>query len=79
VKPYEITADLIPLEIFVSPIEELTDGELENLGESIGVDFRIDEDGGSNDEPETTTNPIRPLISGSIYPSDLEKETRRYN
>lgn len=47
VRAFELMGALIPLEIFVSPTEELSDDEVLRVGEKIGVDFRIDEGGES--------------------------------
>ena len=55
VKPFELMHDLIVLEVFVSPPEKLGDDTVRTLGDRIGVDFRIDEEGGSS------TKPIRPI------------------
>ena len=61
VEPFEILGELIPLEIFLSPEEPFSDKELRRLGESIGVDFRIDEEGGSSTGAGVPVAPISPL------------------
>jgi len=61
VKPFEILAELIPMQVFVAPHQGLDDSTVFRLGKLIGVDFRIDgdedEDGGSS---PVHTRPIDP-------------------
>ena len=57
---FEVLGALIPLEIFVSPDEEISDDELQTLGHSISVDFRIDEGGGAAAPRTLPTGPHKP-------------------
>ena len=57
IEPFELLADLISLEIFVAPSELISDAELRRLGSRIGVDFRIDEDGGAAASRTQPTGP----------------------
>jgi len=68
VKPFELMHDLMALEIFVSPSERLEGEEVRSLGDRIGVDFRIDEEGGSS------TKPIRPISPLPPQPSQGQEE-----
>ena len=60
VEPFELLEALIPLEVFVSPDKQISDDELQRLGHSIGVDFRIDEDGGAATTSARPTGPHEP-------------------
>ena len=76
IKPFEIMGALVPLEIFLSPEEQLSDEELRRLGKSIGVDFRIDEDGGSGAGagiPITPNGPLSGACSEEPEPSKGEQ------
>lgn len=65
---YEVMAELIGLEVFVSPPEELEDTEVMSLGERIGVDFIFDEEGG------TSKKTIRPITPSPRLPSADHQE-----
>jgi len=45
VKPFELLAELIQIQIFVAPHQTLADENVHALGHRIGVNFHIDEDG----------------------------------
>ncbi len=57
VKPFELMHDLIALEVFVAPPQKIEDSVVHALGARIGVDFRIDEGGGSS---KSFVRPILP-------------------
>jgi len=68
--------DLIALEIFVAPPQKLEEGVVRGLGDRIGVDFRIDEDGGSSTKP-ITPRPLSPLQGQEELPSTAKESEAR--
>jgi hypothetical protein len=67
VKPFELLAELIGMQVFVAPHQGIDDDTVFRLGKRIGVDFRIDEDGGSS---PIVGRPIGPTTPDSLFGSE---------